>query len=356
MHSVLTVTATSVLLGLAGVACGVEAAPAQQPDQVSAAVEEWQVVAPGGTTTCAFETPFRFFFHEGPDPTLLLVYFQGGGACWNWVSCSGMFDTSVSDTELKEVRGIFDFNRQNNPFKDASVLFIPYCTGDVHIGDASVRHGDESWDAAPVEHRGWRNVSSVVEWARHEVQAPQRLIVSGASAGSYGAVFHAPRFARLFPGAALSVIGDSGVPLLADYGNVLDTWGATKVVRAEWGSTLEGTDSVTLIAAHERIARLHPDAAIAQITSGDDAIQRAFYLISGSGEAKRATFELLETLEERLPQFRTFVVRGSDHGLMRTDEFYNYEVNGVDLVEWISDLIHGQRVASHYCDGCRSDP
>lgn len=347
----------SLLIGLAAATYGASSATTLESAFAPALSEsEWRVIAPGAETTCAFNTPFQFFFREGPNTKLLLVYFEGGGACWNWVSCSGMFDTSVSDSELEGFRGIFDFARPDNPFKDASVLFVPYCTGDVHIGDATVRYGDPSWNPRPVEHRGWRNVSNVVRWARQEVKAPERLIVSGASAGSYGALFHALTFSQLYPGAALTVIGDSGLPLLANYGPVLDRWGATNVIRADWGGTSEDPDTVTLLTAHERIARLRPDAVIVHITSQNDAVQRAFYIMSGSGEAKRVTFELLEALQERIPQFRAFVIDGPDHGLMRTDKFYTYEVNGVGLTKWIADLIRGTSVASHYCEGCRIVP
>lgn len=30
--------------------------------------------------TCAFDTPYRFYYRRGTDPTRLLIYFQGGGA------------------------------------------------------------------------------------------------------------------------------------------------------------------------------------------------------------------------------------------------------------------------------------
>lgn len=88
----------------------------------------WIAVTPGGDTDCGLDTPYRFFFHEGPDPSKLLIWFEGGGACWEWVSCSGMFDATVADDELDDFRGIFDFGHPGNPFGDFSMLFVPYCT------------------------------------------------------------------------------------------------------------------------------------------------------------------------------------------------------------------------------------
>ena len=55
-----------------------------------------------------------------------------------------MFDTRVDADELSEFRGIFDRSNPENPFRDFGVIFVPYCTGDVHIGDASRRYGERS--------------------------------------------------------------------------------------------------------------------------------------------------------------------------------------------------------------------
>src|SRR5688572_5473335 len=69
---------------------------AQEP---AAAQTPWTRIATGTGTGCARGTPYSFFHREGTDPDRLLIYFQGGGACWEWVSCSGMFDATVQDTE-----------------------------------------------------------------------------------------------------------------------------------------------------------------------------------------------------------------------------------------------------------------
>lgn len=342
----------SLLLLLTG-PTGAAAQPAEHGS--SGPPDGWAVVRPDGDTGCAFGTPYRFFFREGTDPSRLLVYFQGGGACWNWVSCSGMFDTSVGDDELAGFAGIFDFDRPENPFASHSVVFVPYCTGDVHVGDTVARYGEPSWEAAPVEHRGGANVSAVLRWIASEVTPPERLVVAGASAGSYGALFHAPALSATFPEADLTVIGDSGVPLLHGYHRILRGWGAGRVLRPGPDEpTGRAGRAITLEQAHHRIARQRPDARIAQITTDRDAVQGAFYLFSGSPDWRDATLDLLATLEADLPGFRAFVVAGDEHGLLRTDRFYGFESDGVRLRDWIERLVGGGSVTSRFCDSCRS--
>lgn len=334
---------------------------AVRPGHVAAqhsSAEDWVEVAPGGDTGCAFGTPYRFFVRELSEPEGLLVYFEGGGACWDWVSCSGMFDSTVADDELSRHAGIFDFDRRDDPFARYSVVFVPYCTGDVHVGDTVARYGDPDWDARPVEHRGAANVSAVLEWLEAGLAAPERLVVAGASAGSYGAIFHAPSLAALFPGAALTVIGDSGVPLLHGYPHILASWGADRVLRALWARAGAGTEhgaatTVSLEEAHRRIVLLRPDVRLALITTDRDAVQSAFYLYSGSPSWREETLSLLEGLGSELRPFRAFVVEGEDHGLMRTDRFYEYEADGVRLRDWIARLVRGEAVESRYCGTCR---
>ncbi|GAB5535551.1 MAG: vtpJ-therm [Rubricoccaceae bacterium] len=298
---------------------------------------------------CAFGTPFGFFYRPGPDASNLLVYFQGGGACWEWVSCSGMFDTSVERLELESFRGIFDVSNPANPFQNYATVFIPYCTGDVHIGNAERAYSD---DGKPVAHRGAHNVNQALRWAKAYLDEPERMVVAGASAGSYGAIFHAPRIADLYPGADLVTIGDSGVPLLNQYEEILEAWGAGTMLRPAWG--LDAEAPLTLERALSEAAAPPNMRAVVQIASDQDAIQSAFYLISGSPSFREATYALLDTLDQE-PKGSGFVVAGVDHGLLRTDQFYEYEARGASLAEWIGELISGGSVESVRCAECSVD-
>lgn len=324
------------------------------PRAHSAIESEWTHVHPAGETRCAFDTPFSFFYRAGSSPAKLLVYFEGGGACWEFVSCSGMFDTSVDQHELTGFRGMFDFAHRENPFRDYSVVFIPYCTGDVHVGDTVQYYGEAS-TARPVAHRGYRNVSAVLEWLSRRAKhgAPSHVVVSGTSAGSYGALFYAPVVSRIFPSAVITLIGDSGVPLLKDYPEVLMRWGGANAL-----ARIRGTDGplqrqdLTLERAHTFFAAIRPQALLAHVTSDRDAIQAAFYQISGSPSARAVTYALLDSLERVVPHARSFVVAGADHGLFVTDKFYTYAVGDVRLVDWLRRALAGQPVERLRCAAC----
>ncbi|CAN5226715.1 pectin acetylesterase-family hydrolase [soil metagenome] len=323
--------------------------PDEPEIRVAAASDGWRMIAGGERTGCAFGTPYSFFHRPGADATRLLIYFQGGGACWSWVSCSGMFDTSVERTELSELRGVFDYSNPANPFRDYGTLFIPYCTGDVHVGAAEVSYGENA-GSRPLAHHGARNVDAALRWAKPQLAEPRQIVVAGASAGSYGAIFHAPRIAALYPSADLVTIGDSGVPLLHDYPTILERWGAGAVLRSIWKADADAP--LTLEQAYREAAATPRMRAVVQITSDRDAVQSAFYLISSSPGWREDSHALLDGLERDGANIHSFVVAGTDHGLLRTDAFYEYEANEMPLVEWIRALIAGERVESVRCPDC----
>ncbi|MBL1135963.1 MAG: hypothetical protein HND46_11645 [Chloroflexi bacterium] len=44
--------------------------------------------------------------------------------------------------------GIFDLENPENPFADYNMVFVPYCTGDVHIGNREATYEVEASDGS----------------------------------------------------------------------------------------------------------------------------------------------------------------------------------------------------------------
>ena len=71
-----------------------------------AQAQDWMEVTPGGDAVCARGTPYSFFVRSG-DPKKLLIFFEGGGACWNDATCapnSGLFDEVVEGGEAADLQ------------------------------------------------------------------------------------------------------------------------------------------------------------------------------------------------------------------------------------------------------------
>ena len=157
----------------------------------------WKEIPGGPGTTCAHGGDYSFFVREG-DPKRLLVCFQGGGACWNYATCvaNPTYDASVDSSDNPaRLGGIFDFENPENPFRGWTCLFIPYCTGDLHLGDRDVTFDPDSANAAKgpalIHYQGNPNAEAALEWAFHSVPDPGTVFVTGQSGGAIPSPYYA---------------------------------------------------------------------------------------------------------------------------------------------------------------------
>ena len=104
---------------------------ASSPADVSAqsADPTWTKVEGGPGTGCSHDSTFAFFVHEG-DPRHVMLYLDGGGACWNGSTCdlkgrptyTPVLDPSRGDGGGT---GILDLQNPANPVRDYSIVVVP---------------------------------------------------------------------------------------------------------------------------------------------------------------------------------------------------------------------------------------
>ncbi|MEZ5250734.1 MAG: pectin acetylesterase-family hydrolase [Ilumatobacteraceae bacterium] len=115
------------------------------------------------------------------DPERVLLFFQGGGACFSAETCA--FDADLPADHRRRRRpvratGVFGLDDERNPFRDHSV-FVPYCTGDVHLGDAPRPTTATAWWCSCREPS---TVAAVAELVDRFPDATE-VVVAGESAG-----------------------------------------------------------------------------------------------------------------------------------------------------------------------------
>src|SRR5690606_8106112 len=179
-------------------------------------------------------TPWHFYARRG-TVNKVLVYYQGGGACWNFLTCSEFFPVfkervTDGDDPSNFRSGFADLDDPNNPFRDWHAVFVPYCTGDVHWGDAVVDH-EMSGQTTTIHHKGFVNAQVAEKWAREHFVNPDQVFVTGSSAGSYGAIVNAlPLQEFAWPSTEFVVLGDGGNGVITNefLQNDLAKWGIEK--------------------------------------------------------------------------------------------------------------------------------
>ena len=318
----------------------------------------WQRISPGGETRCARNTPFAFWVRRG-DPSRLVFYLEPGGGCWDYNSCrpgSGLFSESVTAADDPTGKGgIFDFSNPRNPFRAATFVYVPYCTGDVHAGNRVQTYRSGSGDeSVTIHHKGFVNASAALRWAYANVRAPASVLATGCSAGSAGSALVAPYLMEQYPQARVSQLGDS-VGVVFTPAVDLSNYGAQESFPG-WIPQLAalGPRDFTIARYYVAVARHYPNRLFAQFNTAHDWIQARYYEAMG-GDRESFAAELARSLNEverAAPNFRSFTAGGDAHCVLPSDRFYTYAVRGIPFRDWAADLAAGKRVPTLRCGDC----
>lgn len=320
-----------------------------------APVVQWETISPGGETICGDGSPFEFFYHEGTVNNVL-VYFQGGGACWSNATCAmGMGATSINvdNTSISD-QGIFEFDNTSNPFKGWSMIYVPYCSADIHWGDAV-----EEYDSGTVHFKGYVNNMRVLNWIYSKFQNPENVFVTGVSAGGYGCRMYHVHLLEHYKTISKNIImvADSAAGVI-DYDWYLEAfpvWGAYEN-RPMWVPGIGDTAFEDLGMKEIMVAALnyYPNHLAAEYNTYDDAVQKTFYAAQG-GAVRDFSEELVdytEAVKSNTENYRYFLAPGREHGIMDYERFYTTEVNGVLFRDWVAQLASGQNVSDVRCPEC----
>ena len=329
-----------VALALVATACGGAGDRA-----VPTAAGGWQRVEPGGRTACARGGRYAFWLRRG-DPKRVVIFFQGGGGCFNVQTCapgSPWFDDRVDEGDNPLFNsGLLDLSDARNPFRGWSFLYIPSCTGDVHLGDKTARYGSTT-----IRHRGWVNARAALRRAYAEFPAAETVFVTGCSAGSVGSAFHVPAVIQHWPRAKVTQLGDS-LAFVFDRPVNLTEWGAPKRFPAFFRI---GNRRFTMAEYLTALAKRYPRRTFARFNYASDAVQERFYVaVGGAPGGFEPRLRRAEARLKRLPNYRSYLACGADHCVLPRPTFFTLRVAGVAVRDWAQRLATGKNVG---CPTCR---
>jgi hypothetical protein len=149
---------------------------------------------------CALGDPYKVFISPGRSDKVAF-YFMGGGACWSKETCFGVIPHTILFPLpfVYEIDGLISPFIEESPIADYTVVYFPYCTGDVHLGNHTAVYGD----GKTVNHHGWRNIemslSQLHDQKTIDFAGIKNLVSYGYSAGAIGALVHLKTFDRFVP-------------------------------------------------------------------------------------------------------------------------------------------------------------
>jgi len=317
---------------------------------------DFERVALAGDCRCADGSEFALWVHEA-DPEKVLFFFQGGGACFSALTCSftqGSYEVSadVADDPSGD-GGVFDLTDERNPFAEWSMVFVPYCTGDVHLGDAAADYGN----GLVVQHRGAVNGRAALDELVRRFPGAAEVVVAGESAGAVPTPLYAGLASDALPDARITVLADgSGAYPDVPAVNALvgGLWGTENAI-PDWPVN-EGMTAAewSFPGLFVQAGRHAPDIVFARHDYAYDRTQALFAALAGVGADD--LLALIDDNEARIEDdgvdLLSYVSPGDDHTVLSEDDFYTTVVNGVPLVDWVRDLVAGDEVADVHCDAC----
>lgn len=136
--------------------------------------------------------------------------------CWDAEGCqegSEIYTQEISPNSHPERRsGILDVEHPENPFGGHTIVAVPVCTGDVHLGGRYAVYRLKTDDGRlrdfMVRHRGQTNVRAVLRWIHANAEGPREIFVAGSSAGGVAVSFYANLLARHYVQARVTALGE----------------------------------------------------------------------------------------------------------------------------------------------------
>lgn len=329
--------------------------------------EGWNAVSPGGDTQCSDGSDYRFFVRPGAHDKLMF-YLEGGGACWSGLNCDPTlrptYQVNLAATDPASAHGVLAFQQPANPLRDYTVVYAPYCSGDVHLGDAEQHYpvpaiGDRGASEVNIQHRGWVNASAALAWIRDHIPAPRQIFVTGSSAGSIPSPFYAVELADQYPEAAVVQLGDGsgGYRGFANF-DPYEVWNLDEVVaRLPNIGALSG-DEFGFQHLYLGAAEANSGIRFASYDNAEDDVQKQFLTLGGApASSLQPLLEMnLAEISAAVPGFRYYVAGGAMHTILLRPEVYTYEVGGVRFVDWLGDLVRGDDVENVMCSDCGAAP
>jgi pectinacetylesterase len=312
---------------------------------------------PFPASVCADGSPTGLGVNPGTGPDLV-VFFDGGGACWDYLTCAAVGTAVDEDYGAAkfdaEVSGYFPgsfTDRAALPpqLADATLVFVPYCTGDVHGGGrVATYRALGGLDSERWSHLGHGNVLAFLERLGATWPSPRKLVVAGSSAGGFGAVANYEAFKWYWPDADGYLVDDSGPPLVGDDipGWMRDAWYNAWGLGVSLDPFCAGCRT-DLSAAVTELARRNRGDRFAFLSHTQDGTMSLLLGGKTGSQFEEALRRAERSVFAPTENARVFLDAGSSHMLLTALDagaagyLASHETGGVRLDTWLGWMMEG---------------
>ena len=273
----------------------------------------------------------------------VVIYLMGGGACWDHQTCyvdsiaanivDGFDAADFAGAAANLGQGPFDRSDPLNPFRDDSLVWIPYCTGDIHGGDRVTSHS-----GIETHHVGYANIGAFLSRLVPTFPSAAQIVLTGGSAGGFGALINWDRTQIAFGATRVDMIDDSGILLPNPFlGQPLeDAFDAAWDIKANLPAGCASCQD-DMVGLYGFVADKYPASRGALLTYYRDNVIAAYMSIT-LAEFTQGLGQLGPIFTSR-PSLNAFGVDATGHVLMGGG-WGQLTAGGVPLRQWVSDMVN----------------
>lgn len=313
---------------------------------------KWEKVLAPRPCACSDGSEFHFWIRRA-NPKKVLFFLYGGGACFSKETCATKptFTANLSD-DSSPTDGIFDFSNPENPFADYSVVAVPYCTGDLHLGTVIHDYGDGTL----MRHVGAVNGMAAFTSTASMFPDATEVVVAGSSAGAAGSPLYAGLASDLFPKANIVNIADAAGGYPANPGVTLaigSLWGINSTIPAWPNAPEPGTPEWSLPGMAVQASKHDPEITFVRIDHAADEVQEQFNELAGLTDEPliNAISANEQMIRDSGAKMNVWINSGTEHTILG-EGFYDAKIANEKLTVWLGGIVEGKKVDDERCDEC----
>ena len=328
-------------------------------------LNQWTRIDLSDKTQCSDGSDYRIYVHRAASDNLV-VHFAGGGMTWDAKSASqpitiggsgGFYIPNIWEIVRATLGGLFAQDNPKNPFADWNEVYIPYCTGDFHIGNTTITYPLDNGKSITIHHNGRQNVTEALDWIYATFKTPPKVVVSGESAGAFGSTFWVPIIAAQYSQSETYNLSDGAFLTTPKWADIVNT-----VWKADSEKNLGFTPADNLInsAYLSQIQPSSPHVTYLQINTLYDGTLTYFASVLNdkpydAAFAEKWSQDMRSSVKEvaqsglHYNYYLTnygFNANSTPHTSLSNGLFYEIQQDNVFLVDWVRRIvINGESVS-----------
>lgn len=328
-------------------------------------INKWYRYSPEGLV-CSNGEPYHGCFKVGKENKLLILFNGGGVSIDDFTAArpNSIFEEPTGlNFYFSDVFLIADYMvrngipevRDENPFKDWSMIVVPYASGDFHTGTNDFHYHDDELGDGIIHHHGHINLHKLLDGFKKYIRNPEKLLVTGLSAGGFATALLTDDIMDSFPECPdVTAVVDSAFLLYDGWQNTAkNQWKAPKPIYERLVSNNITLDS--LVALHQK----RPNTKIMFISSTKDSalsvyqsyIERKEMVVTAEDGNKyfQRIKQMCEDLQKQIPNVGLYLFDDPDpeipfmtrHTIILDPLSYTMKSDGKTVYEWMINGANG---------------